>query len=358
MSDTSWKFFLKSSDAWEAMLADIAGAKICIDIEQYIVGVDATGDMFFELLKRKSKEGVAVRLLCDGAGSFGLLHSVAERELVKCGVKIKFFNSIKPWRIHNFSSWFLRDHRKLLLVDKKIGHTGGVGIEKRMENWRDTHARIEGDVVADMQSAYDKMWESTPRHKFFRFKKRVIPGADFSFSTNAPRFGGRFIYHDILRAIKSAKNYIYFTSPYFVPSLRLFASLIRATRRGVDVRLLLPASSDVKIADIAAGAYFLLAMKAGIKIYLYDNGRTLHAKTAVVDDSWGTVGSANMDNLSMLLNYEGNIVSTNKIFVGEIKAQFLDDLRSAKELSREEWTKRPFFRKVLEFITWPIHQIL
>ncbi|MDO8504850.1 MAG: phospholipase D-like domain-containing protein [Candidatus Liptonbacteria bacterium] len=355
---TTWKFFLKSSEAWDSMLADIALAKTSIDIEQYIIGIDAVSKRFFELLKKKKSEGVAVRLLCDGAGSFDLLNSAIANELLAKGMELKFFNPIKPWRIGNFSSWFLRDHRKLMVVDKKIGHVGGVGIEKRMENWRDTHVRIEGDVVEAIQSAFDKMWGPKPKRILFRFRKPKQPEASLSFLTNAPRFRGRYIYHAIRRAIRGAKRYAYFTSPYFVPSIRMFAGLIRAAKRGVDVRLLLPESSDVRVADIAAGSYFNLALKAGVKIYLYNNGRILHAKTGVIDGRWGTVGSANLDNLSLLLNYEGNLVSTDQNFVGELKRQFMEDLQYAKEVSYDVWTKRTFFRKALEFLTWPIHQIL
>ena len=355
---TTWNFFLKSSDAWESMLADIAGAKSSIDIEQYIIGIDEISGRFFELLKKKKKEGVAVRLLCDGAGSFDLLNSASANELITQWIELKFFNPIKPWRVGNFSSWFLRDHRKLMVVDKKIGHVGGVGIEKRMENWRDTHVRIEGSVVTAIQDAFDKMWNAAPKKIHFRFKKCDLPGADFSFVTNAPRFRGRCIYHDIRRAIRGARRYIYFTTPYFVPSIRLFSSLIRAAKRGVDVRLLLPENSDVRVADIAAGSYFHLALKAGIRIYLYGKGRILHAKCGVIDDKWSTVGSANLDNLSLLLNYEGNIVSADRSFVVELKGQFMEDLASAREISHGEWARRPFFRKILEFISWPFHQAL
>jgi cardiolipin synthase len=116
--------------------------------------------------------------------------------------------------------------------------------------------------------------------------------------------------------------------------------------------------SDVHSADIAAGSYFLLALRAGIKIYRYGGGRILHAKTGVIDDAWGSVGSANIDNLSLLLNFEGNIKSLDRDFIAELKRQFLDDIANARLVKKEDWVRRPFWRKILEVVMWPIHSIL
>lgn len=358
MFETTWKFYLRPAEAWEAMFADCEDAKESIDIEQFIFELDELGERFFEILRKKNKEGVKVRIICDAVGSYGFLNSPMEKRLTAEGIGIKFFNPIKPWRIGTFSSWFLRDHRKLMIIDGQIAHTGGVGLERRMENWRDTNVRVTGPVVAEMSHVFSEMWVAAPRHKFFRFKPAFKSEEQFSFLTNSPRFRGRYIYHDLRKQIRSARKYIYITTPYFVPSIRIFSGLIKAAKRGVDVRLLLPRSSDVKTADIAAGSYFILALNAGVKIYLYDHDRILHTKTGVIDDVWGTVGSANMDNLSLLLNFEGNIRSYNKEFIFELKNQFEKDISELQPITKEYWMDRPFLRKVLEVITWPIHGIL
>lgn len=358
MSETTWKFYLKSVDAWEAMCADCVEAKESINIEQFIFGLDELGDRFFDILRKKNKEGVKVRIICYAVGSYDFLNSSMEGMLKGEGIEIKFYNPIKPWRVGNFSSWFLRDHRKLLIVDKSIGHTGGVGLDKRMEKWRDTNVRVTGPVVSEMQTVFDRMWQAAPKRKFFRIKPSLAPETQFSFLTNSPSFRGRYIYHDMRRAIRGAKQYIYLTTPYFVPSIRIFNALIKKAKRGVDVRLLLPRVSDVRIADIAAGSYFILAMNVGIKIYLYDGNRILHTKSGVIDGAWGTVGSANMDNLSLLLNFEGNIRSSDASFVSELKSQFLNDISGIEPLKKEDWIRRPFFRKFLEVVTWPIHGLL
>ena len=354
----NWKFYSTGETAWEAMLADCLSAKESIDIEQFIFELDHIGRKFVDILEKKKSEGVKIRILCDAVGSYSFLNSSTEKSLLRQGIEVKFYNPVQPWRIGNFSSWFLRDHRKLLIIDKKIVHTGGVGITDRMKNWRDTNIRLEGGVVAEALSVFEQMWLAAPKHKFSKFKTLVTADTDFSFLVNSPRFRGRYVYKNLLRTIKNSKEYLYLTTPYFVPSIRIFAALNRAAKRGVDVRLLLPKYSDVHTADIAAGSYFILALRAGIKIYLYDAGRILHSKTGVSDDTWGSVGSANIDNLSLLLNHEGNIVGRNPEFIRELKNQFLHDISESKLVTYEEWKNRPFLRKVMEFLTWPIHQVL
>lgn len=358
MSPTTWKFYIRSADAWESMLADCSAARESIDIEQYIFNDDAIGRRFFEILKKKNGEGVSIRILCDAVGSFGFLNSKSEHALAAAGIAIKFFNPIKPWRIGNVSSWFLRDHRKILLVDRTIAHTGGVAIDSHMADWRDTNVRMTGHVVGEVQKSFDQMWIAAPRHKFFKFKPTVREGENFLFLANSPRLHGRYIYHDLRRTIRNAKNYIYLTTPYFVPSVLLFTALQRAALRGVDVRVLIPERSDVRIADIASGSYVLLALHAGIKIYRYDGKKILHIKTGVIDDAWGSIGSANIDNLSLLLNFEGNIKSSDPDFIAELKRQFEEDLSNSKIIKKGEWVCRPLSLKILEGITWPLHWIL
>jgi len=260
--------------------------------------------------------------------------------------------------VGNFSSWFLRDHRKILIVDGEVAHAGGVGIDDRMKHWRDTNVRMTGPVVSEMQAGFDRIWTIPSRYKFSQHKPLFKTGEDFSFLLNSPQFRGRYIYHDLRKTIRKAKHYIYLTTPYFVPSILIFTALVRAAERGVDVRIIVPGSSDVRIADIATGSYFLLALNAGIKLYRYDEKRILHAKTGVIDDAWGTVGSANIDNLSMLLNFEGNVRSSNPAFIAELKQQFMDDISLSKLVTKKEWAARPLLLKLMETITWPIHGIL
>ena len=339
------------------MFADCEQAKVSIDFEQYIFEHDAIGAKFMHLLERKAAEGVKVRLLCDTAGSYNFYNSVHHRHLLRMGVEVEFFNIISPWRINNYSSWLFRDHRKVLVVDSHIGYIGGVGIHQRMHNWRDTHVRIEGSVVHELQYIFDQMWNRTKEGVFFRFKKPQPSTKNFYFLTNSPRFHQRFIYHNLIDAIRGAERSIYLTTPYFIPDLRLLRVLRLAARRGVDVRLIVPNASDHPIVDIATQSYFWILLKAGVKVYEYRD-HVLHAKTTIIDDDWGSVGSSNLDNLSLVFNYEANLVSTNHTFVHELRGHFLADLERSHKISFKAWKERSLIQKIAEIVSWPIHKFL
>lgn len=364
-----WQFFLHSRDAWERMLDDCRSAEVSIDMEQYIFEHDEIGKRFIQVLEQKAREGVRVRLLCDAAGSYNLFNSIHAKRLIEHGVEVLFFNPIRPWRINNYSSWFFRDHRKVLVIDSHIGYIGGVGVHQRMRDWRDTQVRIEGPVVHELEYVFDQMWNRTREGKFFRFSKPFFTLEQqeagklhattkyFYFLTNSPRFHQRFIYHSLIDAIRSARSCVYLTTPYFIPDLRLVRVLRLAARRGIDVRLIVPDTSDHPIVDAATQSYFWIMLKAKVKIYLYRD-HVLHAKTVVIDDDWASVGSANLDSLSLLLNYEANLASTNRAFVGELKTHFMNDLRHSREVVLVEWKKRSWVRKLFEAVSWPIHKFL
>ncbi|MBI3952444.1 MAG: hypothetical protein HY336_00635 [Candidatus Doudnabacteria bacterium] len=354
--ETNWKFYTEADLFWADMLADMRQARASIDIEQYIFALDDVGFRFIEAALDKAAEGVRVRFLCDASGSAGFITSGFSRELEKKGIEVVFYNPISPWRLYNFTSWFWRDHRKITVIDSSIGYTGSAGIKKHMTSWRETHVRIVGPVVEQMKDAFNQMWLAAKTNKkFFRFKKIIYPADEFSFLINSPYQANRFIRKSFMAAIKSAKDFIFLTTPYFVPDLFFFQKLLSAAKRKVDVRLLLPGKSDHKILDVASASYIGLALKAGIRIFRYRPDRFLHAKTGVVDNLWGTVGSTNLDNLSFRYNYEGNIVSSNPEFNNELFKHFLQDLSESREIIAKDWNRRRLLDKIYESFTWPMH---
>jgi len=357
MEDTTWQFYLNSEDAWEGMLADCVKAEKSIDFEQFILVNDEIGKRFFDVFIEKVKQGVKVRLICDSAGSYGFYNSSFSKKLIKEGLEIKFFNHISPWRIKNFTSWFFRDHKKIMIIDGKIGYTGGVGIDNSMKGWRDTQVKISGPVVDEMQYVFNQMWEIIEQGKFLRFKFPPYLSGKSRFFTVSPHFRQRIYYRKFINKIKTADKFIFLTTPYFVPNQRFFIHLRRAAIRGVDVRIIVPENSDHPLVDTASRSYFGLTLKAGVKIYLYKD-RMMHAKTAVIDDSWSSVGSVNLDNLSLLLNYEANLVSEDVLFIAQLKEHFINDFLASRELTFEEWQKRSWLEKVMELITWPFHSLL
>lgn len=358
MTDTQWKFFLVAEDAWSSMYEDCKAATKSILLEQYIFTNDETiGKKFIDLLIKKAKAGIEVKLLLDGAGSYLFSYSHFVNEMRDAGVEVTFFKPISIWRAYNYASWFFRDHRKLLVVDSIIGHTGGVGINGRMKDWRDTHVRVIGPAVAEMEQAFMNLRAKQLSRKPQRYPKTNDFSKTFHFVTNSPNFQRRYLYKQLIANIRSAQKYIYITSPYFIPDLAIFRALRLASKRGVDVRIITPLVSDHMIVDLATYSYFGIALRTGARIFTYAD-QVLHAKTVVIDDEWSSVGSSNLDNLSLLFNYEGNIVSTDKEFAQEVKVQFMKDVEHSLEIRRHLWRHRPLWQKVAEVLTWPFHKIL
>ncbi|MEO8638084.1 MAG: phospholipase D-like domain-containing protein [Candidatus Taylorbacteria bacterium] len=353
---TKWHFYLCAEDAWKAMSEACERATRRIDFEQFIFLPDAIGSQFAEMFIRKSKQGIKVRLLIDSGGSYAFYNSALSEKMEKEGVEIEFYNKISPLRLHNLRLWFFRDHRKLLTVDGKIGFVGGVGIADSMFGWRDTHLEITGDIVKEMENNFERMWKITIAEKFTPFPASIATKDGFAFVTNAPHNRERHIYRRIVSAIRSAKRYVYITTPYFIPDTRLFRALRHAARRGVDVRILVPKNSDHPFVDWASHFHFNKAFRSKIRIWLYTT--MLHSKSIVIDDNWATIGSMNLDNYSLFFNYEANIVSEDGKFSEEIRGHFERDLAQTRELTADLWKMRGWHQKVLEFISTPFARFL
>lgn len=359
MNSANWRFFLTGKDAWEAMFHACSVAKKSIDLEQYIITDDRISTRLIEILRERARSGVKVRVLVDTVGSWNLYTSPFPKIMRRDGIEVRFFNIVSPWRITNFSSWFFRDHRKILVVDKEVGFTGGVGIRDDMTNWRDTHVEVRGPIVKEMEYAFDDLWnQSAERDLLVRLRKARFYTRGFHFFTNAPYFRKRFLYHAIIEAIRSAKKYIYLTTPYFVPDGRLQRVLKLAHKRGIDVQIIVPKLSNMPFVERAAHSHFEPLLESGVKIFEYDKNTFLHAKTAVIDDEWATVGSFNLDSMSFLYNYEANIVSTDNVFVEALKSHFLEDLKHSKQVTLEEWIRRPLLSKLREILVMPIRRFL
>lgn len=343
------------------MLLAIEEAKESIDVEQYIFYFDLIGRMFLEALSNKALQGVKVRLFCDSVGSYSFIRSGTAKELEKAGVEITFFNPVTPWHPNNESLWYFRDHRKLIVIDKRIGFTGGVCLGADMRGWRDSHVRIEGPVVNDMIHSFEVMWKKAYRKVRFLLKKQKRLQAEdvssFRYLTSAPLPGKRYLYRELIRAVKSAKSYIHLTTPYFLPDYKLSRSLKAAARRGVEVSILVPERANILVVDLGMETFFTDMLENGIRIFRY-GAALLHGKTGVIDGSWSTIGSLNLDNLSLRYNFEGNIVSTDKTFAGELEEQFKEDLVHSTELTLPDWQKRSFHQRILEILVWPIRKFL
>lgn len=328
----SWKFFTTSEMAWGAMLRSCKEAKATIDLEQYIFsGDNKVGREFADMFLAKAKEGVAIRLLLDVVGSSGFYRGAMCRELMAGGVGVAFHRGVTAPFLKKLFPLVLRDHRKLLVVDGEEAHIGGVIISEQARLWRDTSVCLSGKVVNELALAFDTVWQHS---------RKMIPvgrvlskreDSEFSIAGNSFHLYDKDLYRSFLRHIAAAKKYISITSAYFSPNAEFRRALYYARAKGVDVRILLPKKSDVFLADVLAKLYFKTLLQHGIRIFLY-TPKVLHAKSIVIDDNWASVGSCNFDWLSFWINYELNVISTNRDFASELRDLFLLDIKESEEV--------------------------
>ncbi len=356
--ETSWTLYTSNEEAFATMLADCAKAQKSIVLEQYIFVPDELGNKLLEVCAERAAHGVNVRFLWDAFGSFSFWGSSTVDDLKQKGIRLIFWKTLLPSysKSTDFRSWFFRNHRRTLVIDSSIGYTGSMCVYEPMKNWRDTNLRLEGPVVQEMQNAFDRMWARATHNRHFP-RRMLARDHEFRYITNFPAPRRRHIYSELVEAIRSARKYIYITNPYFVPTHRIVRILRLAARRGVDVRLIIPEKSNYYSVDLGARSYFNTLLSSNIRIFLY-SGNLIHAKTAVIDGEWATVGSMNLDQVSLLYNFEANIVSRNSKFAEELAALFVRDLAESKEVNREEWRNRYFIEKIPEILIKLVRKFL
>jgi cardiolipin synthase len=353
----SYSLTKTSKTGWLSILKDIENATHSIDCELFILDVDDVGIYFLNALRKKSREGVKVRLLVDAGGSYLFyMASTLKAELRADGVELSFFNHLIPLYNRTLSLWYFRNHRRSIIIDKKICYTGGICFSKNMEEWRDTMIRMEEpSVTLDMERAFQRMWDLS-EHRVF--DKRLKPtGTSWLYVTNAPLPGKYYYYNAFIDLIRKAKKEIFLTTPYFVPDHSFFRALYRAQKRGVNVHLLIPDHSDHRLVDHAGDFYKHRLIKKGARIYRYTK-EMIHSKTAVIDDTACVVGSMNLDNVSLRYNFEGGLIIKNTECINELRQHFYEDIQGLNPITLTDWHNRPWSEKVIMYLTWPIRKLL
>jgi cardiolipin synthase len=352
---------------YEAMFEAIQNAKDHINLETYIFADDEIGHLFADLLLQKQAEGVQVNLIYDSVGCLNTPSAFFQR-LRDGGIQTLEFNPVNPLKVRK--EWLLthRDHRKILIVDGSIGFTGGVNIsrvysssslsaggheEKIEAAWRDTHVQIRGPAVAEFQKLFLDTWarekgpELKTRQYFPAFKKEGNDLVQVIGST--PGQQNRITYIMYVSAFLYAQNFIHLTNSYFVPDRQTIKALRYAAKRGVDVKIVLPGISDEPIVLYAGRSHYTRLLKSGVKLYEHRDA-VLHAKTAVIDGAWSTVGSTNMDLWSFLRSDEVNAIILGRDFAAEMTTMFEQDLGNSHQIHLEEWKKRPFSDRAKEWL--------
>jgi cardiolipin synthase A/B len=354
---TKWHITTSTKEAWQTMLKMCESAKDSIYMEQFLFEPDQYGREFLDIFIKKSKEGVTVKLIFDSLYSRGLSQSLYIDALQHAGVKVKFFNWILPFSKHNKKLLYFRNHRRLLIVDRKVMFTGGICIHKKMESWRETCIKISGPVVDQSVAVFDKTWRQVYKKHSLRLGTQSKTGMDgFSYITHAPLLGERYLYRRLIEAIRQSEKTIYITTPYFLPDRRLERVLCLAARRGVDVNILMPKISNHPLVDIGAHTFFEKLLEKGIKIHRYKE--MIHAKTVCIDNDWGMIGTMNLDNISLRYNFESGLIINQAVCLEELRSVFIKDLRNSERLSMHEWQKRSILQRLKERLIWPIRKFL
>jgi cardiolipin synthase A/B len=352
------------------MMAAVRAATSTINLETYIFDQDQVGLQFADLLIEKRRQGVVVNVMYDSVGTLGTPQAFFDR-MKAAGITMLPFNPVNPaqrpgkWELNN------RDHRKLMVVDGKFAFTGGINISSTYANssffrsrqrpsgsasaqvgWRDTHIKIEGPAVATLQWAFINNWVrqaagELPKADYFPLLSAAGDKIVRVLATE-PDYDSS-IYKSLLVAISEAKKSIHITAGYFVPDEQVVEALQAAARRGVDVKLILPGVSDHSMVIHAGHACYEDLLESGVKIYQLQIA-VLHAKTAVIDSAWSTIGSANIDRRSFIHNYELNVVVMDPAFGRDMESAFNEDLRDSKEVTLAAWRQRPLSDRFKEWL--------
>jgi cardiolipin synthase len=362
------KLLVNGGAAYSSMLEAIEEAEDTINLETYIFASDATGRRFAAAISERAREGLEVNLLLDSLGSAGLDAEI-EEQLTRAGVRLAWYRPLAPWR--QGWGWWRRDHKKILVVDGRVGFVGGMNIGDDYADpsaggrgWRDTQARLRGPVVRQLQLAFMHTWRKAGGIELLQQRHLRDLGpqgeAPAVILTNGLRRQRRQIHRAYLHALKRARDYIYITNPYFAPDIGIRRRLRSAARRGVDVRILLAGeSSDVLLATLAARHTYARLLRCGVRIFEWLQP-TIHAKTAVVDGAWATVGSCNLDMLSLRHNLESNVVVLGSHLACPLRDQFLldTDPEHAAEIRPDHWRYRPLGNRLLEWLAFGLRRFL
>lgn len=339
--------------AFAAKEAAIASATDHIYAEYFIWEPDATGQKFLALLAAKAAEGVRVCLLYDAIGSYTLREKHL-RPLHEAGGLTHPFLPLSLWRRRVQIT--LRNHRKLLMVDGRVGFMGGMNMGdeyihqgKRKRYWRDTHLRLEGPAVAHMEQAFAEDWHFACGELRTPAEPWTAPPGDrrVQIVTSGPDQEHNAIHEIYFAAMARCTRRLWITSPYFVPGPALMMAMQATARLGVDVRLLCQGQPDKWLPYLAANYYWEDMIASGVRIYRYTRGM-LHSKVILVDGQWASVGTANWDIRSLRLNFEINALSDDPQFVAELEAQFHADLVDAEEIDLDTFRQRSHIRHAAE----------
>lgn len=378
-------------EAFAAMLAAIESASASIDLETYLWEQDATGRRFAEALSARARAGVRVRLVVDGAGAWTWTTSSLFSALLRAGAQVALFHPMGPWRRR--WGWSVRDHRKLLVCDSRVAFTGGLNLgdeyaplEQGGRGWHDLHARVEGPVVRSLQRLFDDAFRYASGERGRGWLKlreprthqhpsdlpasdardplpaaERAPPVDLLHANDPARPGAarlqalavgrrrdrRFIQRHYQYAVSTARTQVSIFNAYFIPNKSWRRTLSRAARRGIRVRVLVPRANDIPAVHYASRFTYQALLDSGVRIFEYLPSM-LHAKALVVDGNWCSIGSYNLDQRSLMYNWEIAVAGIAPDSCARLEALFESDLSKSREIDPLLWPKRGWLEKAKE----------
>lgn len=359
------EIFTNGEQKFTSLKRDLRAAKRSIFLQYYIFLDDTLGHEIAQILMQKAREGVEVKVIYDHVGSFSARNKFFKM-MNQAGVDTHPFFRVTFPQFANRVNW--RNHRKLVIIDESIGYIGGMNIADRYVKtgvkgwgWRDTHFRVQGDIVESMLFSFVVDWNFRNQEKPMRYPK--TPEVDFRNSvgmqlvTSGPLSQWDNLALCFLKAITSATKSIYIQTPYFLPTDALRHALEAAALSKIDVRIMIPRRSDSKMLQYATFSYVTQCLKAGIKVYLYNPGM-LHAKTMIIDDNFVTAGSTNFDFRSFENNFECNLLIYDKDINKRMREIFFNDMGQCTKLTYATWRQRPCLQRSMESIVRLVSPIL
>lgn len=356
VGESEIQVYVYGEDLYTDMLNAIRNAQHQVFFETFIWKGDKVGQQFKNELQRAAERGVAVYAIYDSFANMVVPHRF--KQFAPGVHMLKYPNDPRPWRYLRLRN-IARNHRKTLIVDSNVAFVGGYNIgAPYATQWRDTHVRITGPDAWEIENTFVDFWNN---------HRGPLPAIDdhgsrtwdpkITVHRNDPQMLTFPIRSTYLEAIDRAQHHIYITQAYFIPDRIIRQALLDAARRGVDVRIVLPATSNHVVADWLARGQYTNYLEGGMKLLLYQHAM-VHAKTATVDGVWSTIGTANVDRLSLLGNFEVNVEFYADDIAKQLEEIFATDVSNTDELTLAEWQRRPFYVKLSERILSPLWPLL
>jgi cardiolipin synthase A/B len=365
VSGNEVRILLNGEEIFPAIVEAIRSAKTSITYAQYFFEEGPVADEVVTALAERCRAGVPAHVLLDGVGTAAMPARHTD-ELKAAGCDVRTFRALRPWALRRANN---RNHRRILIVDGRVGITGGSGVSRKWMgdgrtegHWRDTDVRIEGPAVEWLQAAFVENWLETAKEAlggaaYFPRPKPVDGSVAAQVVRSSPAGGSFAMYSTFLIALNSARRSIRITNPYFLLDEAMRDALLNRLRRGVTVEVLVPGVIDHNFVRQASRATWGPLLKAGVRMHEY-RPALLHAKALVIDGTWATVGSTNLDNRSFAMNEEVNLIVYDRGIGRRFEEIFAADLRHSRQVTYEEWQRRGIRARLFELVVAPLRDLL